>query len=128
MANQIQSNFMIEQSEKVGMIQAELKTIRAQQDSQTLLLKEMNDKLDDRLSRDEFNAYKHENDDDIRRNYLQRHEVESLLNTWKLMTSMLGKIFISSTIIVLLYVSFKVVIENQIGTAVQSVTSKEGKK
>lgn len=128
MANQIQSNFMIEQSEKVGMIQAELKTIRAQQDSQTLLLKEMNDKLDDRLSRDEFNAYKHENDDDIRRNYLQRHEVESLLNTWKLMTSMLGKIFISSTIIVLLYVSFKVVIENQIGTAVQSVTSKEDKK
>lgn len=119
---------MIEQSEKVGMIQAELKTIRAQQDSQTLLLKEMNDKLDDRLSRDEFNAYKHENDDDIRRNYLQRHEVESLLNTWKLMTSMLGKIFISSTIIVLLYVSFKVVIENQIGTAVQSVTSKEDKK
>lgn len=92
---------------QAGRLLADVEHLREAMAQQGLLLKEISDKLDDRVTRDEFEQYKKEHVKDVKENYVSREEIAGLVRLWGFLTTdfmkLLSKVILWGVVIALTF-------------------------
>lgn len=96
-----------------GALQANVEHIKDVIDKHTTMLERMEDVISGNVSRAELEQYKKDHKEEIKEKYIQRSDIESLLNFWRLVTSNLAKIFAVTLVALAVYLTGIMVKQNQ---------------
>lgn len=115
---------------QAGKLLADIEHVKDEQAEQKLLLREIIAKLDDRVTRDEFEQYKKEHEEQIKERYPTNEDIRALLNFWRLITSNVAKVFAVAIVGVAIYATSQMVSQtqfiNQLKADVNNNQTKEG--
>nr|DAS72650.1 MAG TPA: hypothetical protein [Caudoviricetes sp.] len=107
-------------AKEFGALQANVEHIKDTIDRHTVMLERMEDILSGNVSRIELDRYKKEHEDEARRLYIQRTEIESLLSFWRLITSNLAKLFAVALVAFAVYLTGVIVRQSQEVTSLKA--------
>nr|DAP16263.1 MAG TPA: hypothetical protein [Caudoviricetes sp.] len=107
-------------AKEFGALQANVEHIKDTIDRHTVMLERMEDILSGNVSRIELDRYKKEHEDEARRLYIQRSEIEGLLSFWRLITSNLAKLFAVALVAFAVYLTGVIVRQSQEVTSLKA--------
>ena len=107
-------------AKEFGALQANVEHIKDTIDRHTVMLERMEDILSGNVSRIELDRYKKEHEDEARRLYIQRSEIEGLLSFWRLITSNLAKLLAVALVAFAVYLTGVIVRQSQEVTSLKA--------
>ena len=106
-------------AKEFGALQANVEHIKGVIDKHTTMLERMEEIMSGNVSRVELEQYKKDHKEEIKEKYIQRSEIESLLNFWRLITSNLAKMFAVALVAFAVYLTGVMVKQSQTVTTLK---------